>query len=261
MIHIPRTTHPPASWEQVAQAATTAAESEQGDHKADDSVYADDQLRATLETLFQDKCAFCEYALGEEWDVEHYRPKGRVAESANHPGYYWLAYEWTNLLPCCKHCNQRRRDKPITDDLRTLPAAGKADQFPLRDEGQRAHSHTDNLAAEEPLLLNPCVDRPEEHLAYTATGEVLSVSKSDRGDATIKICNLNRRRQKRFRCHVLERLFRRLAELQALRQVGMPAEIAALTQAISHNYLAGDCFYAGMARYVLSDIDAFFPAP
>ena len=44
-------------------------------------------------------------------DVEHFRPKAgyrqRPEDPLVQPGYYWLAYEWSNLLFCCQLCNQR----------------------------------------------------------------------------------------------------------------------------------------------------------
>jgi hypothetical protein len=42
-----------------------------------------------------------------------------------HPGYYWLAYEWTNLLPSCYDCNSFRRHG-------TMKAGpGKNERFPV----------------------------------------------------------------------------------------------------------------------------------
>src|SRR5579872_571430 len=50
------------------------------------------------------KCAYCERIC--KADIEHYRPKKAVDEEAQHPGYYWLCYEWSNLLPSCITCNR-----------------------------------------------------------------------------------------------------------------------------------------------------------
>ena len=70
---------------------------------------------------FHGKCAYCEQVVtgDQHGDVEHYRPKGAVTDAENqtvyvvvdgqhraHPGYYWLAYDWKNLLPACIRCNQ-----------------------------------------------------------------------------------------------------------------------------------------------------------
>jgi 5-methylcytosine-specific restriction endonuclease McrA len=79
---------------------------------------------------FYGKCAYCEAPIRDyqPGDVEHFRPKAGVSDEngqavflfdeegqvqvgadgkpVEHPGYYWLAYEWTNLLPACAKCNQ-----------------------------------------------------------------------------------------------------------------------------------------------------------
>ena len=57
-----------------------------------------------LALSYHNKCAYCERL--EKADIEHYRPKKKVAEDNTHNGYYWLCYEWTNLLPSCVKCNR-----------------------------------------------------------------------------------------------------------------------------------------------------------
>ena len=73
-------------------------------------------------------------------DVEHYRPKAGYRQDAEdplgRPGYYWLAYEWSNLLFCCQICNQRF----------------KRNLFPLVDPARRAETHHDDLSSEQPLF-------------------------------------------------------------------------------------------------------------
>ena len=44
-----------------------------------------------LDLSYNHKCAYCERVT--KADVEHYRPKKKVSEDADHPGYYWLCYE------------------------------------------------------------------------------------------------------------------------------------------------------------------------
>ena len=71
------------------------------------------------------------------------------------------------------------------------------DQFPLEDESSRALSPADDLGAEARLLLEPCADRPEEHLRYTVDGQVLAVAGSRKGKVSIKnVFNLRRSRLK-----------------------------------------------------------------
>ena len=145
MIHVLReqtdeagqTIKPIGAWFQLAAVATEKATEEQGQNKADKKVYGHDELRKALERLFIDKCAYCEWQV-EEFDVDHFRPCGSVGELGDHPGYYWLTYEWENLYPSCQHCNQRRKDKRRWPDQDELPARGKYDQFPVLDESSRA---------------------------------------------------------------------------------------------------------------------------
>ena len=59
------------------------------------NIYGADVVKAALDELFYGKCGYCEFKLiRTDQNVDHYRPKGRVAEATKHRGYYWLAYEW-----------------------------------------------------------------------------------------------------------------------------------------------------------------------
>ena len=145
------------------------------------------------------KCAYCEVDLptGQLYgDVEHYRPKLRVTDArgrvimipgANgqpprpHPGYPWLAYDPSNLLPACLACN-----RPGT--LRTGERIGKWDQFPVR---RFRASKPGDETMERPLLLHPVFDEPEKHLTLQLETGMLC-AKTARGEATITILGLNR---------------------------------------------------------------------
>src|SRR3954454_1457494 len=101
---------PDAAWFAAAAAATNRALAQGKTHVADRNIYAHEEVRKALEELFHRKCAYCEISTARvDWEVEHYRPKGRVAERQGHPGYYWLAYDWDNLFPSCTFCNQHRK--------------------------------------------------------------------------------------------------------------------------------------------------------
>jgi hypothetical protein len=148
---------------------------------------------------FRGKCAYCEafFADFQRGDVEHFRPKGAVTDENDqvilirdskgneHPhwGYYWLAYDTTNLMPSCQLCNQ-----PSDDRL------GKRTRFPIEDETKRACYHNDNLNDEQPLLINPFLEDPSGHLDVDLkTGMLLA--KTARGQACIDILGLNKRDQ------------------------------------------------------------------
>ena len=147
--------------------------------------YKSADVKIALDSLFHGKCAYCEspYDVTQPVDVEHYRPKGSVEDSA-HEGYWWLAMDWGNLLPSCIDCNRRRKQKvlelPENVDLPTLDATarlrtveyntGKKDAFPLRDETTRMLDEGDVtlLEREARLLLDPTRDDPDSHLVFDA---------------------------------------------------------------------------------------------
>ena len=81
----------PAPWFTPAATKTAEAIAEGPAHQVT-GLYKENAVRAALEKLFHNKCAYCEShgMAGYPWDVEHYRPKGKVAyEDDAHPGYYW----------------------------------------------------------------------------------------------------------------------------------------------------------------------------
>lgn len=141
------------------------------------------------------KCAYCEKQTGKG-DIEHYRPKNAVAEDKNHDGYYWLSYEWSNLLPSCIYCNRE---------------GGKQTQFPIM--GKRVSNHynlkngeldldsfkatTSPLIDETPYLLHPEIDNPEDYFSFKIDLNnkgirIKGIDKKGRGKKTIAICKLNR---------------------------------------------------------------------
>lgn len=179
---------------------------------------------------FYGKCAYCEVPIRDyqHGDVEHFRPKAGISDEngqtvylldeegqtlvdadgkpVEHPGYYWLAYEWTNLLPSCVKCNQT--------DVRQETRVGKHTRFPVK--GRHAQQPAE-VAQEEPLLINPLSDKedddPKYHLLVdTKTG--LMAHRTARGKACIDILGLNLRDQliddRRKACREAELLWTRL---------------------------------------------------
>src|SRR5262249_20904250 len=118
------------------------------------------------------------------WDqLDHFRPKNKVLDENQrtvcnragkpHTGYYWLAYEWTNLLPSCSFCNQRKGAVfPV------LPGSLHA-----RQPGQES--------GEKPIFIHPISDDPADHLEYVPTTGFLK-SKTPRGKGCIDLLSLNR---------------------------------------------------------------------
>lgn len=155
--------------------------------------YRNPQMKNALMDNFP-KCVYCEssYAGVSDGDIEHFRPKGRVlGKTPPIPGYYWLANSWDNLFMSCMHCNQIRKHRLLSDD--EARSRGKLDQFPLRGGNlNRIVSHNGNISAEEPyrLLLNPCIDKPENHLKYDQNA--LIESNTPMGQNSIEVYVLQR---------------------------------------------------------------------
>lgn len=141
-------------------------------------------VKQKLSEIYNNKCAYCESKLSLE--VDHYRPKGGVSGVKNHKGYYWLKYEWSNLLYVCHDCNQLKQTRfPLAD-------GGIRVFFPQRNRNEWL-VNSESFKAEKPLLLNPETDHPEEHLVFFYNGCIKEKNGSIRGKKTIEICNLNRR--------------------------------------------------------------------
>jgi uncharacterized protein (TIGR02646 family) len=158
-------------------------------------IYRQPYVKETIEKIFHKKCAYCEslYIVTQPVDIEHFRPKGAVVvNNQKKPGYYWLASDWTNLLPSCIRCNRSNSYLMPNNKKETM---GKKNFFPLEDEGQRATKPGDERN-EKPLLLNPFNDNPAKHLEFTAQGVVRAAlnkgEPSSKGLASITICALSR---------------------------------------------------------------------
>ncbi len=148
------------------------------------------------------RCAYCEgrYAGGSDCDAEHYRPKGKVTQGRKdvaHPGYFWLAYEWHNLLLACRWCNAKHTNRDDADPRKKTSHDGKLCEFPIlgaRITGPSADPRRwiDELLAEEPQLLHPYFDSPSEH--FEAQFDGMLYHRTERGRVTIEVCDLNRKR-------------------------------------------------------------------
>lgn len=147
----------------------------------DRSIYAHATVKAALRKAQHDKCCFCESKVTHvaHGDVEHFRPKAgscqEVGDALRTPGYYWLAYDWDNLLFCCQLCNQRH----------------KRNLFPLANPARRATSHRHSITSEAPLFVHPALDDPSRYITFHDEYAV-AVDGNDRGTKTIVALELNR---------------------------------------------------------------------
>ena len=117
------------------------------------------------------KCCYCEQIqVPIHNDVEHYRPWSR---------YWWLAWNWDNLLFACRACNQ---------------AGGKLDAFPLRPGSVALPPGSQPPGDEAPELLDPSVDDPRDHIRFELDprGRWNIVGSSWRGTVTLHTLGLLR---------------------------------------------------------------------
>jgi len=218
-------------------------------------VYHHDEVHAALERLCDHKCVYCEAPApaSSAWDVEHYRPKGRVHERLDHPGYFWLAYVWENLLLACEFCNRRRRDRPTWEHPAAGGTSGKADHFPLADETSRAMDPSDDLSRERRLLLDPTRDDPEEHVTFDLTGRAVARDGSRMGAASIELYHLNRRRLVTPRRAQIALATRLIEALVSSGRCSLAVAIEVVTGELGGPAVA----WAGTARAIRRDPAAF----
>ena len=141
--------------------------------------YSRKAVKDVLAKMHHNKCCYCETRLPTPGylHVEHFRPKTAVrqslADTNEHPGYYWLAYCWENLLLACPECNSTH----------------KGTVFPLENPTHRARSHSDDLSRERHRFVNPTTEDPREHIYFE---DDLPVARSERGWYTIEGLGLRR---------------------------------------------------------------------
>lgn len=145
----------------------------------DSDIYGHNDVKAALKTIQKDTCCFCESKVTQVayGDIEHFRPKSAFkttkGQPLQKPGYFWLAYDWNNLLFSCQVCN----------------TSYKGNLFPLIDETKRAHSHAFSISHEEPIIINPSMEEPSLHIDFY---QEIPYGKTQRGKETIQLLGLDR---------------------------------------------------------------------
>jgi hypothetical protein len=145
----------------------------------DRDIYGDPEVKQALAAMQHGKCGYCEgdFAAFSYGDTEHQRPKAYSQQATGsptiRPGYYWLAYDWLNLVLSCELCNRAR----------------KRNLFPLRNPAARART-PELIADEDPLLLDPTgtVD-PRQHIRFQ---QAVPTGLTDVGRTTIDCLALDR---------------------------------------------------------------------
>lgn len=247
---------PSKEWIENANNARELAIRGKKEHIFKDHIYSSEkEVRTKLYELFHQKCAYTEMPLQPtDWDVDHFRPKGRVQENHDHPGYYWLAYSWWNLYPAVKSANESRKNAPIFEDMTDGVTLGKADQFPLSNETTRARKPSDKIENEKHYLLDPCKDNPEIYLGFNPKGEVFAKKGNLRGQKTIEICGLNQRRLCKTRRTRIKRIKAAYSACLKLRELGETA----CAQELHDACCSDSADFAALARAVFNDPEPFF---
>lgn len=158
-----------------------------------------------LKHVFHNKCAYCETpVIGFLGDAEHFRPKGRVRDTKviDHPGYFWLAYHWKNLLPACEICNRYSGKKDLFPVRKTHVAVSQLTIkeiddliYRMRKSQQQEdifYLEPDDLdRIEERLLLHPYEDEPEQFIHFQVGGIAAPWEDDPRAEASINVYDLN----------------------------------------------------------------------
>ena len=178
MIQINKGTTPPGLAIQNAKLLKEMKDSyDKGTRKFsfNESVYKTDEVKEALIACQNNKCCFSEAKFAGDYSpVEHFRPKGRVdawpTGGSQYPGYYWLAYEWSNLFLCKERIN----------------SSEKRNFFPLEDGAVRNVSHHDTNN-EHPLLIDAGKENPRDFIRFN---EDMPYGVDKRGQINIEFFNL-----------------------------------------------------------------------
>jgi uncharacterized protein (TIGR02646 family) len=168
---------------------------QRGNHDFDRKIYGATDVKTRLEAIFNHKCAYCEcnIRLGAHYDAEHFRPKIQ---------YYWLGYEWTNLLLACQKCNRDYKGTqfPIVDEFKRVL------QPPLDESNglKKADCHIELLEYEERLLLHPALDNPKIHLKFLKNGRVEGLT--SKGITSIEVYGLDRDELVKYRKNIIRKI-------------------------------------------------------
>lgn len=124
-------------------------------------------FRPHIERIFGAKCWYTECKNpGTDDDIDHFRPKGRLAEDSEHGGYWWEALNWRNFRLSCHRANRLRKNR------QSGKTHGKGDHFPLLVEEDRCRGPEEDLLRERPALLDPTDPADPPLLTFDPDGRV-----------------------------------------------------------------------------------------
>ena len=177
--------------------------------------YRSKKVKNRLVEIHRSKCCYCEKEFPSGiLHVEHFRPKGGVRQTLDQttdeqPGYYWLAYEWTNLLLACPICND---------------AAHKWTFFPLANPTKRARSHHDDVTKERALFIDPSRQNPRRHIRFE---NEVPKGQTPAGRITIKGIGLDSPQLMGYRRDKIAEVKIRLEYIEAAAQLPDDADVQA----------------------------------
>ena len=209
---------------------------------ADRTIYGAKSIKNALKICQGNKCCYSEAKLvRDSVAVEHFRPKGAIgirgSKNKDYPGYYWLAYEWTNLL-LVKH--------GVNSD--------KKDYFPLVGVN-RANNHQGDISLEQPVIIDPASEDedPRDHIRFHNDAPE---GITDRGKYTVDLLLLHEDLVEDRRTHFKQLSLLKEA-LQALESSGDDNEaLISKIQAELHAAIQPDAIYSSMAIDLLTEGDA-----
>lgn len=241
--------------------------------------YKSQDVVESLEKLFHRKCAYCEtkYGAAQPTDVEHFRPKGGVEGCQDHPGYWWLAARWDNILPSCIDCNRSRYHHveqlpydPLSSQRRgTRYRLGKGTSFPILGGAYVYDEHSD-LGTEQEALIDPTRRDPADHLVWLDFDgrSLISPRRLDSvldecGKHTYRVFGLNRQglvehrtalmNQIRARCaHIADLLGKSVSKTTSEETAMQFRELALGQLKELQDYAAPDAPYSAMAQEIIS---------
>lgn len=188
------------------------------------SHYRCDEIKTALSDSSYGKCAFCESRpeTSGNLEVEHFVPKSLYPEQT---------FEWDNLLPICRNCNQ-----------------AKSDHDTMKDP-----------------ILNPSKTDPERALSY----KLIRICPHDGSTSeeiacrTIEVCNLNRYELCNARAHLLTSFTKYMEDLKAaindikgcINNRQQHTKLLKLRDSLDmiDSLLTDDSLYAGYCRWLVKN--------
>jgi 5-methylcytosine-specific restriction endonuclease McrA len=238
-----------------------------GDFKS--KKYGHDIVRDELKDIYHDKCCYCEVKIRPVAtpNVEHFRPQRKIT-GVNNNGYYWLGYEWSNLLLACPACNGAKGTKfPLSRNNHVVNHP--EDKFGNIDYtlfSIKANYHNQ----ERPLLINPEIMFPERMMYFDYFCRLLPISENIFAVTTIREIELNRNDLVADRQEKVDKIILRIeqqieakyngyTDAQFQEQLGFIfKDIVARSNPIEEYSLLGQNMIERFAELILEDIEPVF---